>query len=714
MYENRPRSFAPIYLGGNCLDMLRKIEDATLCLVTVPVFDVAYAICMDTPLIRECALGWYSVPEGKTPNEIWWIFVRMLRQYDIRVGEALLGTGVPGAFNRERILRILRQFQPPERLLLFIHGAQAMPAEQLTLLADWAAERTTGERLVLFLLMPQIPQCLADGVASGKYPVARREDVQLSAQDVCNWCDELGIPTDAGMAKRILDDVHGDCMGVYLHLRERMVSGPGAPLLSVFSCIDHLFWKHLTQQQQQLMLWLAPLESVQEGQLCDFIGRRALDAGELKMLEDFPLIAMPPCSNEIFPHAVFREFLQEKLTRSTPGTMARFRMHLGKWYLAQGQRLKAAECLLQASAWDSLLSLQLTNTASIFLQGVPFVDSAPTFTAAADDNMLCRYAVSFFRIAMGYYHAGRVERFEQLMARMYRAISHLPDPRERNRLMGEYWAISALADMPDVEKMHEKYRRAAALSGGTVQSITPGEPYLLGGLSPVGMFSNAKKTFEQTGREIEEMLKCYSPMCAGHGSGLDVLYWAEISYHTGDIAQAGILAYKAAYFSESAGQDSVRMGVFELLAHIAVHRADVDGWRRAMEGLQQAAFSNLRNAPYNRILLDIVQGELLNAVGRHDDIADWLKEGTFRDLYVSEFTMRNAVFVHLSYLFHSGQYVRMLGYVETLRAASHAFAPFQWMYVRLFEAAACVALKKTEAAHTIAEACVKNLLESAF
>ena len=36
------------------------------------------------------------------------------------------------------------------------------------------------------------------------------------------------------------------------------------------------------------------------------------------------------------------------------------------------------------------------------------------------------------------------------------------------------------------------------------------------------------------------------------------------------------------------------------------------------------------------------------------------------------------------------------------------------MYVRLFEAAACVALKKTEAAHTIAEACVKNLLEWGF
>ena len=88
---------------------------------------------------------------------------------------------------------------------------------------------------------------------------------------------------------------------------------------------------------------------------------------------------------------------------------------------------------------------------------------------------------------------------------------------------------------------------------------------------------------------LEEYIAIYSRLTNGHGTGADALFRAELAYQRGDLPDAEILAYKAAFLAESKQQSVVQLGAAILLAHIALHKADTAGWERAHASMERAA-----------------------------------------------------------------------------------------------------------------------------
>lgn len=78
----------------------------------------------------------------------------------------------------------------------------------------------------------------------------------------------------------------------------------------------------------------------------------------------------------------------------------------------------------------------------------------------------------------------------------------------------------------------------------------------------------------------EEYIAIYSRLTQGHGSGADVLFRAELAFHSGNLQDSEILSYKAVFLSESKKQSIVQLGATLRLAQIALHKADAEGWQK--------------------------------------------------------------------------------------------------------------------------------------
>jgi LuxR family maltose regulon positive regulatory protein len=126
------------------------------------------------------------------------------------------------------------------------------------------------------------------------------------------------------------------------------------------------------------------------------------------------------------------------------------------------------------------------------------------------------------------------------------------------------------------------------------------------------------------------------------------------------------IPYKAAFIAESKQQSVVQLGASILLAHVALHKSDTAGWQRAIASMERAASFDYQDTFVIRSILDIIRGVLLNEFQNQASIADWLKNSDFAERCISPAMTNSALFVHLSFLMHQGEFARVIG---TLQAA---------------------------------------------
>jgi len=79
-------------------------------------------------------------------------------------------------------------------------------------------------------------------------------------------------------------------------------------------------------------------------------------------------------------------------------------------------------------------------------------------------------------------------------------------------------------------------------------------PLVLRQLLPLTEFYTAPGKADHEAEALEKYIAIYSRLTNGHGSGADALFRAELAYQRGDLSDAEILAYKAAFIAESKQQ----------------------------------------------------------------------------------------------------------------------------------------------------------------
>ena len=291
------------------------------------------------------------------------------------------------------------------------------------------------------------------------------------------------------------------------------------------------------------------------------------------------------------------------------------------------------------------------------------------------NNML-----SMLRVVWALYMNGKKDRYELLLEE----LRELPELAEDSDLMGEWLLLASYRGYPNIAEMTAVLRQAAVFfKGRCSRVILSSAPWCRGNYCALVELHTVPGQAEREAEELEEYIGLYSQLTGGHGSGADVLFRAELAYYRGNLSEAEILAYKAAFLAEGRQQSIVLLGATMLLAEIALHKADTAGWQNAISSMERAASFTSQDSFILRQALDISRGALFSELQQIERIADWLKKGDFSDQRLNPAMIYNGMYVHISYLMHRGEFPRLLGMLEAMYPEGLRFNPFRDMLLSL-------------------------------
>jgi LuxR family maltose regulon positive regulatory protein len=126
--------------------------------------------------------------------------------------------------------------------------------------------------------------------------------------------------------------------------------------------------------------------------------------------------------------------------------------------------------------------------------------------------------------------------------------------------------------------------------------------------------------------------------------------------------------------------------------------------------MERAASFDGQDTTVIRSLLDIIRGVLLNEFQDHMSIADWLQNADFAERCLPPAMAVSALFVHLSFLMHQGEFARVIGTVQAIRPAEGLLSPYGDLFACFLMAISHMALgNRAQAAAFVEHAARKAL-----
>lgn len=223
-----------------------------------------------------------------------------------------------------------------------------------------------------------------------------------------------------------------------------------------------------------------------------------------------------------------------------------------------------------------------------------------------------------------------------------------------------YLAIESYKCYPHIEKMAVYWEECKRYLEKTEVKI-PELSLTMGGHFTLGIFLHEAGAADECGKMISEQLPLFE-FLAGRKSGLDLFFRAELEYQRGNIQEAEVLAYKTLFTQDS--DPDIKLGISYILAHISLHKGNVEGWKRASEMIKR--IMNESESELTKTSAEIAKAELLLAAGFMEGIPEWIQKCDFGNKKLTVTTHVNALFVHMSFLWRNQEYARAVAFAETL------------------------------------------------
>lgn len=597
---------------------------------------------------------------------------------DSHAGERLLKIEFPNVITTGEVCDAIRSIQCRYETYLVIDNFQLLhtflPSSFFTSLLEHG-----GEGLHIIIVTQMLKRNILSAIAGRGFLHITTSDLRLNAEDIRRYYTLAGLRITYENALAVEHYTEGWIIAVYLQLCAYMDTGALYGTSGILTLMEHLVWDTLTEEQQVFLMRLSPFEMITVQQACALNGFDKLPEYARNALES-PFIRYEAYEGRYELHSILSQLLIQKCKERGNAFERECLLAAGDFYRDEGKISSALGFYWKARDYERMLSMDFSNSILENIGDSHFSELALNIAANCPTDIKRNNMLSMLRVAWALYMNGKKDRYELLLEE----LRELPELSGDPDLMGEWLLLASYRSYPNIAKMTAVLKQAAVFfKGRCSRVILSSAPWCLGNYCVLTELHTVTGEAEREAEELEEYIGLYSRLTGGHGSGADVLFRAELAYHRGNLSEAEILAYKAAFLAESRQQSIVLLGATIQLAEIALHKADTAGWQNAISSMERAASFISQDSFILRQALDIARGVLFNELHQFERIADWLKKGDFSDQRLTPLMISNAVFVHISYLMHRGEFPRMMGILEAMYSESLGSNPFRDMILSL-------------------------------
>ena len=659
---------------------------------------------LDTETPQNTPVYWFAAVD-ETPVVSFRRLCREIDKIDSLAGERLLKIGLPNAATMGEACDTLRTIQCKQKTYFVIDNFQFLQvfltSSFFTALIDHG-----GEALHIVIITQMLERDMHTAIARRCFLHITALDLRLEAEDIRRYYALSDANITPEEAQLVENSTEGWVIAVYLQLRAFKETGSFSDN-TILSLMEHLVWDELTNEQKTFLMRLSPFETINLQQACILIKSEKLPIYAQDALES-PFIRYERAGQKYELHSILSELLRQKRSNQGGAFEQDCILQAGNLCRDEGRISEALSFYWQIKDYERILSLDFSSLILEEIGNTSFSKIALDIAENCPADIKKVYPLSMLRIAWALLTFGFDSEFNEIMEEL-RVIIASEDRDDSSLLSGEWLLLSSFNSYPNIEEMTAIIKKAAKLLKEKCSKvILPESPWWFGSCAPLTVFHMIPGEAVKEADVFEEYIALLSKLSNGHGCGADALYRAVFAYHRGNISEAEIFAYKAAFIAESKKQSIIQLGAALQLAQVALHKADTEGWQHAINSMERAASYPMQNSFVVRSALDIMRGMLLVELQQLDGIADWLKNGNFSTKRILKPMLPLALFVHTLYLLHRGEVSRMIGMIESNKSKELMNTPVNNMLLTLNLAAGYLHTKNRDKAVAL----VKNTAQS--
>lgn len=461
---------------------------------------------------------------------------------------------------------------------------------------------------------------------------------QVGQDSFCFMPEDIGrlfarrnVALDAEQTGQLYAATEGWVAPLRLHLSGYEAGGTLDVYLKLDELMEQVFWQPLSPAEQYFFMSLSQMDTFSRRQAAILMGTESIEDSFWRFIRSNAFIRST--GREYILHSLFKEYLQEKFETCPDGFRMDSRKRAGNACLAGGNYKEAFLFFLDAPDIEAALavpftSLQLAslvkwNSGRLEL----LLERCPDGLLAGHWDFLLSVTIKASLIGKTSLAAVSCQRLEILLA-----LARLRgEPcRELNAAMELVRSFQAYNDVSEMCRHHQ----------AVVASLDkPDNFYLTGDMwtfcapSPVFMFWRNTGQLAGTCRLVAGGIPTYASFSGGKGTGAPETMEAERLLLAGDIQGAEIMAHRALYQSEQAGQDSLCFCADLLLCRIALLCKDTGRFDSSLKSIRRRAFSGTE---FNCVTAsEMCLGFLYSILGMEELVPGWLRqsESIRRQLY---------------------------------------------------------------------------------
>lgn len=428
------------------------------------------------------------------------------------------------------------------------------------------------------------------------------------------------------------------------------------PKPSLFALLEEQIFSGYSDDEQSALIKISVLESFPEGLVRAVTSEYTSDLARL--LNDSAFVKYDATAKRFSFHALYLEFLREKLRDVSEEDLSQSYLRAGEWCLENGYYYDAVryyrDCENYEKLWEALMLMRVTrrsfSSAEFFIEQIEALPESFKKENPMTELMLAMVLVNNLR-----FDESR-QVLDELDARL---------PHDDSSIRGEYYLVRGLFTVAHEELDFVEYFKKAAdlLPQGSSRWNSDLQLIDLG--PAIKLYRSEPGELEKSFMNFKKAAPSMVIAMKGAGCGIDHLAESEVLFLQGELQRVLEPAYQALYSATGVGQFDIAGNALFLILRVYFAQGKYDQFLDTMEHVDR-----YREDPQAQSLgiWDIVRGWFFSEMGQIENIALWIRnpvQGGYSPL-----SLDRPMVIRMRCLIASNQYSEALALINQIEALS--------------------------------------------